>query len=170
MRPARRSDADLYVVAEGGEKFHETLGRKGTGSSTHQVGDVRLRNAEDLAGLGLCQLACLENPVNLKRQAGLEQLLFGIWQAEIGEHVAGAFLDFNLGPLLRHVSSAFPCNAVQRLPIGGGPGQSRAEAWRFPSSISSGTREAHRPRSRTSPYRRSDTCRRHPARRFRARG
>jgi len=40
-------------MAEGGEKLHQPLGGKGPGPPAHQVGDVRLRNAEDLASLGL---------------------------------------------------------------------------------------------------------------------
>lgn len=60
VRLARRRDADLYVVAEGGEKLHQALGGKGTGSSTHQVGDVRLRNAEDPAKIGGLDLRLVE--------------------------------------------------------------------------------------------------------------
>ena len=49
MRLAGRPHADLYIVAEGGEELHQALGRKGPCSSTHEVRDVRLWNAEDLA-------------------------------------------------------------------------------------------------------------------------
>jgi hypothetical protein len=49
---------------------------------------VRLRNAQELASLGLRQPPCSEHLEDLQCQARLEQFLPGIRQAEIGEDVA----------------------------------------------------------------------------------
>jgi len=43
---------DLHVLAKGGEKVHETLDGKGAGAVAHQGRNVRLLDAEDLAGFG----------------------------------------------------------------------------------------------------------------------
>jgi len=46
---------DLDVLAEGGEKVHETFDGKGTGAVAHQDGNMRLLDAEDLASFCLLE-------------------------------------------------------------------------------------------------------------------
>jgi hypothetical protein len=56
-----------------------------------EQGDLRLAYAEDFGDGGLGHAAVLEEGVDLQGELGLEQFLFGMGQAEVGEDVAGAF-------------------------------------------------------------------------------
>ena len=55
-------------MAEGGKKIHQALDGETAGGVAHQRGDVRLLDAEDFAGLGLRQVALLDEAVNLERE------------------------------------------------------------------------------------------------------
>src|SRR5271170_1473180 len=90
LRLPRRLHRNLHVLSERGEKLHQAADRELSGTVAHQRRDVGLPDAEDFAGLRLRQAALLDDLVDLQRQAGLEQLLLGIRQAEISEHVAAA--------------------------------------------------------------------------------
>ena len=67
MLLARRADSDFHVLAEVRQKLHQALDRKHPRAIPHQRGDVRLLDAEDLAGLGLGQTARLDELVDLQR-------------------------------------------------------------------------------------------------------
>lgn len=73
---ARGLDGDLDVLAQGGEKVHEALDGKGASPVAHQGGDVRLLDAEDLAGFGLLEAAAFNETINLQGQLGFQELLF----------------------------------------------------------------------------------------------
>src|SRR5450755_4799672 len=61
---AGRPHGDLHVLAEGGQKVHEPLDREVAGLPTHQTGNVRLPDAQNRAGLGLCESPILDQPVD----------------------------------------------------------------------------------------------------------
>ena len=55
----------------------------------YQPRDTWLRNPPDLAGPGLGQPAAAYDPVYAGNELGLDQVLFGVGQAQVGEDVAG---------------------------------------------------------------------------------
>src|SRR2546425_1137304 len=112
---------DLHVLAESGEKVHEALGGKGAGPIAHQGRDMRLLNAENLAGIGLLEAPFFDEAVNLKREPRFQELLLGMGQTEVGKNVAAAFLHL-YGPFgsRSHVSSAFLCESARRQQDGDG--------------------------------------------------
>jgi hypothetical protein len=59
---------------------------------------VRLLDAEDFAGFGLCESALFEGAVDFERKASLELFLLRVCKTEIGENVAAA--PFNAGQIL----------------------------------------------------------------------
>ena len=78
MRLPRALDADLHVVAERGQEIHQAFHREISRPIAHEQRHVRLLDAENLTGLRLRQMACLDDAVDLQRQAGFEQFLFGM--------------------------------------------------------------------------------------------
>src|ERR1700733_4020429 len=107
---------------------------------------MRLLDAEELPRLRLGQPARLDDLVDLQREPGLQKLLLGIGQTEVGEDIAGAFFDADFS--LAHVSSAFPCNVAP--PRRGACGSTRFQvsASRCRTLIFSGIRAGHTPHSR----------------------
>jgi hypothetical protein len=86
-----RLDADLHVLAQDCQEFHQTANRDRYGAATHQRRNLRLRCAQQFAGFALRQPALLDQFVNLHGQLRLQHLLLGIRQAEIGEDISAAF-------------------------------------------------------------------------------
>ena len=83
-------DSDLDVLTEGGQKVHQALDGKGTGAIAHQGGNMGLLDAEDLARFRLGQAALPDVAIDLQGELCLQELLFRVGQAEVGEDVAGA--------------------------------------------------------------------------------
>ena len=54
---ARGPYCDFDILAEGGQKIHQTLDGKDSGLAAHQPGDVRLRDAEQYPRPGLGEIA-----------------------------------------------------------------------------------------------------------------
>ena len=79
---------DLHVLAEGGEKIHETLNGKRAGTIAHQGGNVRLLDAENLAGFSLLEAAFFDEAVDLQSKLGFQELLLGMWEAKVGKNIA----------------------------------------------------------------------------------
>ncbi len=52
-----------------------------------------LPDAENFAGLYLCEAATLDDAVDVQSEMGLELLAFGIGESNIGKYVAAAFFD-----------------------------------------------------------------------------
>src|ERR1035438_8105958 len=102
---------NFNVLAEGGQKVHEPLHREVAGLPTHQTGNMRLPDAQNRAGLCLCEFPFLDQPVDLEREAGLEQLPFGVGKAEVGKNVAATLFDPDCAVLL-HLSCASLCSSV----------------------------------------------------------
>src|ERR1019366_212989 len=75
------------------------------GLPTHQTGNMRLPDAQNCAGLCLCESQILDQPVDLEREAGLESLPFGAGKAEVGKNVAATLFDPDYVVLL-HLSCA----------------------------------------------------------------
>src|ERR1035441_6108206 len=108
---AGRPHGDLHVLAEGGQKVHEPLDREVAGLPTHQTRDMRLPGAQNRAGPCLWEAPLLAQPVDLEREAGLEQLPFGVGKAEVGKNVAATLFDPDCAVLL-HLSCASLYNSV----------------------------------------------------------
>jgi len=95
---ARGPDGDLYILPKGSEKVHEALDGKGTRAVAHQGRDVRLLDAQDLSGFGLCEAAsfpeaaALHQAVNLQRELGFQKLLFWMGKAQVSKNISTAFL------------------------------------------------------------------------------
>src|ERR1035437_9407845 len=100
---AGRPHGNFNVLAEGGQKVHEPLDGEVAGLPTHQTGNMRLPDAQNRAGLCLCESPILDQPVDLEREAGLEWLPFRVGKAEVGNKVAATLFDPDCGVLL-HLS------------------------------------------------------------------
>jgi hypothetical protein len=112
---------NLDVLAESGEKVHEALDGEGTGAVAHQSRDVRLLDAEDLAGFGLLEAAFFDEAVNPQRERGFQELLLGVGKTEVGKNISTAFLHPDRSFCSRsHISSAFLRESVRRQPGGDG--------------------------------------------------
>ena len=114
---ARGRHGDLDVLAEGGEEVHQAFDGKGAGAVAHQGGNVRLLDAEDLAGIGLLEAAFLDEAVDLEGKLGLQELLLGIRETKVGKNVSAAFFHSDWFSCSgSHVSSAFLCGGVPPRP------------------------------------------------------
>src|SRR5215510_2433449 len=103
-----RLHRDLHVLPERSQELDQPPNGEIAGAVAHQRGHMRLLDTENLASLRLGKAARLEDLVDLQRQAGLEQVLFWIWQAEVSEDVAAAGLrSHSCFCFLAHPSSAF---------------------------------------------------------------
>ena len=101
-----RPDGNLHVLAQGGEKIHETLDGEGAGSVAHQGRDTGLLDAEDFPRLRLSEAALLDETVNLQGEARFQKLLLGMGKSEIGENVPAALFELHRS-LRGHISFAF---------------------------------------------------------------
>jgi hypothetical protein len=104
VRFAGAFHADLYVVPERCQKSHQSFHWDIPGAIAEQLRHLQLRDAQDPPGLRLRQPARLDVAVDLQRQSGLEQFLFRMRQAKVGEHIAAALLMGDGRRLSRHVS------------------------------------------------------------------
>lgn len=98
----RRSNDDLHVSPECGQKIHQTLDRKRSGPVAHEQRNMRLFDAQQFASFGLGDAALLDQLVDFERELGLQQFLLRVGQAEIGENIVAAPL--NTHPLRRRFS------------------------------------------------------------------
>jgi hypothetical protein len=119
-------DDNPDVLAKSGEKVHEALDGKGTGTIAHQGRDVRLLDAENFSSFGLLEAAFFDKAVNLQREPGFQEFLFGMGQTEVGKNIATAFLCLD-GSFCSHshVSFAFLREAVRHQPGGASPAASK---------------------------------------------
>ena len=107
---------DLDVLAEGGEKVHETLDGKGTGAVAHQGGNVRLLDGEDLASFGLLEAAFSKEAINLERKLCLQEFLLGMGETEVGKNISTAFFDL-IGFLVLVATLVLPFSMEAFLPV-----------------------------------------------------
>jgi len=125
------TDGDLDVLSQSGEEVHKAFDGERARAIAHQCRDVRLFDAENLAGFGLGNAPPFDETVDLQREFGFQQFLLRMRQAEIGKNVAAAFLHADplcsclfqtVGPLrsFGHVNSAFPGVVVQPCLAAGG--------------------------------------------------
>jgi len=90
---AGRLDGDFNVLAKGRKEIQEALDRKAARTVAHESGNVRLFDAEDVPGPGLCKAALLYEAVDLQREMRAELLTIRIGKAKVGKDVAAAVLD-----------------------------------------------------------------------------
>ena len=64
---ASRFDVDFNVLSQSGEEFNQSPDRKISGTVAHQRGDMRLLDSEDFPSFCLCEVAFLNDAINLKR-------------------------------------------------------------------------------------------------------
>jgi len=115
-----RPHGDFHVLTQSREKFHEASNGKVARAISHQQRDLRLPRAENFGDLNLCHAAVLQDRVDLQGKLGLEQLLFGIREAQVCKDVSAAFgyVSHALVCFSRfgfHLSSAFLCGPVRLL-------------------------------------------------------
>jgi hypothetical protein len=89
---ARRPHPYFNVLPQTSEKLQQPPHRKTTRPIPHQQGDVRLFDPERRRCLGLRHTPLPDDAVNLQREAGFDQLLLRVGQAEIGKHISAAGL------------------------------------------------------------------------------
>src|SRR3569833_1680740 len=92
---AARTDNDLDVLVERRQKPHQPLDREAIQPIVGERRNFGLRFAEDFTGIGLPQLARLDQGVDLESKLRLGLAVFGIRVAEIGKHVSGAAADLH---------------------------------------------------------------------------
>jgi hypothetical protein len=79
------------VLPETGEKFKQPPNRETARAIAHQEGDVRLFDAERRRCLALREAALPDDAADPEREAGFDQFLFRVGQAELGEDIGAAF-------------------------------------------------------------------------------
>jgi len=90
---------DLHVLIEGDEKAQKALYRELTEVAAQHLGDIGLADAEQGSGLDLFQASFFHDRIDLEDQLCLDEVFFGVGQAEILKHVAAS--DF--ATLLAHI-------------------------------------------------------------------
>jgi hypothetical protein len=130
---AYRAHGDLDVLAQLGQELHEALGRKDPRPVAHQGRDVRLLDAEDLAGLGLGQPTILDQLVDLQREARLQQLLFGMGRSRSANTLPLPFSARILLFFFLMVGPAFLGSGARRPPTAAGSARCPSAASRCPS-------------------------------------
>ena len=100
LPPAVPTNPDFNVSAQHVQQPGQALDGATGGAAAHQIGDVRLGNAQQVGCLRLGQMARLDLRRDRNGQVRLCQPLFRIGESQVGEYVATALLDQNLlGPL-----------------------------------------------------------------------
>jgi len=83
---------DFHVLIECRQYPHQPAHRISSEMTAHEVGEVRLLDADKFRGRALGELALLDEPAELDHQRGLELMLFGIGEPDVGKNVAAADL------------------------------------------------------------------------------
>jgi hypothetical protein len=115
---AARADLDRHLAVETLEEAEQLVGSEPVEMSIHQVGYLRLLDAEQGGNLLLREFTVGEQLIDVIAQLGPGQPLVGVGQAQVGEDVAGAFLVLDppvaVRSRLAHVSPALSllCIAV----------------------------------------------------------
>ena len=91
MLAAGWPDRHFDVLPEADQKLEQPSNRKASRAIAHQEGDVGLLDAERRRRLALRHAPLPDDAVNPEREAGLNQLLLGVGQAEIGKDIGAAF-------------------------------------------------------------------------------
>jgi hypothetical protein len=103
---------DFHVMIEGHKETHQALDGKLAELTAQHLADVGLFDSEGLGGLGLFHVAALHDGVDLEDELGLNQMFFGIGDAEVFKDVSAS--DFV--SLLGHVSLCLAiCSAWRSL-------------------------------------------------------
>src|SRR5262245_38551099 len=80
----------LHILPKCGQEANKLIAREAVEVTAHQLGNLRLVNAECLCCPFLGQLPCPEDRRDADRKLGLEQHLLRVLQTQIGEDVATA--------------------------------------------------------------------------------
>ena len=89
--PVRLHD-DLNILIERYEKTQKALHRKLPEFAPQHLGDVGLFDPEKIGSLNLFQPAIFHDRVDFENELRLHQVLFGIRQANILEHIPASVL------------------------------------------------------------------------------
>jgi len=93
-------NTDFHVTAQNIEKTEQSLGREAVQASFDNGGYLGLTDSENLPGFVLCQVAFLDDPLDMDRQHGFRQVGVGVLDPKIGEDIAAAFGDAIFGGAL----------------------------------------------------------------------
>jgi len=85
---------DLHVLIEGDEEAQKALHGELAEVAAQHPGDIGLPGAEQGGGLDLFQAALFHDRIDLENQLCLDQVLFGVGQAEVFEDVAASYFVF----------------------------------------------------------------------------
>jgi hypothetical protein len=77
---------------------------EGAEMPVHQMRDIELGNAENAGDFALRQLFVLQDFEDMKADLRARQEPAGVFQPEIGKHVAGAFLKLNAFPFFAFIA------------------------------------------------------------------
>ncbi len=87
---ARWPDRDFNVLAKSGEEFHQASNGEISSAVAHEQGYLRLPHSENFGDIDLCQLAVLEDRVDLQGELRFEQLLLRVAKAKVRKDVSTA--------------------------------------------------------------------------------
>jgi len=92
-----RLDLNLNVMAERGQKAHQSLARKVGKPAIEQRGDFWLVNSHDLGRGQLIQSATPDHLPDVACQLRFGQFFLGLRQAQVGKYIAAAWSYRNAG-------------------------------------------------------------------------
>ena len=98
---------DVHVLIEGDEETQKALHGELAEVAAQHLRDIGLADAEEGSGLDLFQAALFHDRIDLEDQLCLDQVLFGVGQAEVFKYVAAA--EFVI--LLAHIVPLAICSA-----------------------------------------------------------
>jgi hypothetical protein len=107
---------DLDILIERHEEAQQPLNRKLSEFAAQHLGDVRLFDAEKISSFDLFQTTISDDCVDFENELRLDQVLLGIWQADLlkyvrapVEHIPARGLVF-----LPHVLLSFAMRSASR--------------------------------------------------------
>jgi hypothetical protein len=107
--PVRLHD-DFNILIKRDEEAQKALNRKLPKFATQHLGNVGLLNAKKIASLRLLQPAAFHDRVDFENQLRLHQVLFGVRQANIFEHIPAPVFVYPLP----HLSRSFAIRSASR--------------------------------------------------------
>jgi hypothetical protein len=112
-----RADLDRHLLAKALQKIEELVRGEAAEMPVHQMRHVGLRNAENAGDLALLQFLVFEDLEDVKSDLRAHHKLVGVFEAEIGEDVAGALFELNLFSLFSAHAPSYSKFTINSIPI-----------------------------------------------------
>jgi hypothetical protein len=87
---------DLHVIAQAGYEAQQPVGGKSIEAASEQLGNLGLSDSQQLGSFGLGKAPTLDDSQNLSGKLGFCHVFIGVFNAEVGEHIAAAVVDGNV--------------------------------------------------------------------------